>query len=229
MEDKGNSMEDLKHDGVNHDEEIKNNNPDNENMNLDNQDKKNQSELNSEVTADENLEDDESSDENGDKEEDKKSGKFFKKKEKKKDPKDVKIEELEDRLKRTLAEFDNYRKRTDKEKSQMFEIGARGIIERVLPVIDNFERGLGTLTEEEKTSGFAQGIEKIYKQLMDTLTEAGLKPIEATGKEFDPNFHNAVMHSEDSELGENIVAEEFLKGYIFKETVVRHSMVRVVN
>ena len=111
----------------------------------------------------------------------------------------------------------------------MFEIGARDIIEKVLPVIDNFERGLGTLTEEEKSGGFAQGIEKIYKQLMDTLTESGLKPIEAAGKEFNPDFHNAVMHSEDAELGENIVAEEFQKGYIFKDTVVRHSMVRVVN
>lgn len=222
MEDKDNSMEELKKDGVNHDEDIKNNiNPESEDQNLENE----QSELNNQESTDGNLEDNESSDENTDK----KSGKFFKKKEKKQDPRDLKVEELDDRLKRNLAEFDNYRKRTEKEKSQMFEIGARGIIERVLPVIDNFERGLGTLTEEEKTGGFAQGIEKIYKQLMDTLTEAGLKPIEAAGKEFDPNFHNAVMHSEDSELGENIVAEEFLKGYIFKETVVRHSMVRVVN
>lgn len=226
MEGKDNSMEDLKKDGVNQNEDMKNNiNSENENNNLENEDKNMQSELNNEEITDVNLEEDESSDED----EDKKSGRFFKKKDKKKDSKDLKIEELEDRLKRNLAEFDNYRKRTDKEKSQMFEIGSRGIIERVLPVIDNFERGLGTLTEEEKNSGFAQGIEKIYKQLMDTLTEAGLKPIEATGKEFDPNYHNAVMHSEDSEMGENIVAEEFLKGYIFKETVVRHSMVRVVN
>lgn len=226
MEDKDNSMEELKQDGVNQSEEIKNNmKSENENNNLENEDKDMQSQLDNEKITDENLEEDESSDED----EDKKSGRFFKKKDKKKDPKDLKIEELEDRLKRNLAEFDNYRKRTDKEKSQMFEMGSRNIIERVLPVIDNFERGLGTLTEEEKTSGFAQGIEKIYKQLMDTLTEAGLKPIEATGKEFDPNFHNAVMHAEDPEMGENIVAEEFLKGYIFKETVVRHSMVRVVN
>ncbi len=226
MEDKDNSMEELKQDGVNQSEEIKNNmKSENENNNLENEDKDMQSQLDNEEITDENLEEDDSSDED----EDKKSGRFFKKKDKKKDPKDLKIEELEDRLKRNLAEFDNYRKRTDKEKSQMFEMGSRNIIERVLPVIDNFERGLGTLTEEEKTSGFAQGIEKIYKQLMDTLTEAGLKPIEATGKEFDPNYHNAVMHAEDPEMGENIVAEEFLKGYIFKETVVRHSMVRVVN
>jgi len=226
VEDKDNSMEELKQDGVNQSEEIKNNmKSENENNNLENEDKDMQSQLDNEEITDENLEEDDSSDED----EDKKSGRFFKKKDKKKDPKDLKIEELEDRLKRNLAEFDNYRKRTDKEKSQMFEMGSRNIIERVLPVIDNFERGLGTLTEEEKTSGFAQGIEKIYKQLMDTLTEAGLKPIEATGKEFDPNYHNAVMHAEDPEMGENIVAEEFLKGYIFKETVVRHSMVRVVN
>ncbi|WP_330672896.1 nucleotide exchange factor GrpE [Anaerocolumna aminovalerica] len=220
MEDKDNSVEDLKKDGVNQEEEMKNNiNPDSANQTLENEDN------NEQIEPDVNLEVEEGTEEN----EDKKSGKFFKKKEKKKDPKDLKIEELEDRLKRTFAEFDNYRKRTEKEKSQMFEIGARDIIEKVLPVIDNFERGLGTLTEEEKSGGFAQGIEKIYKQLMDTLTESGLKPIEAAGKEFNPDFHNAVMHSEDPELGENIVAEEFQKGYIFKDTVVRHSMVRVVN
>lgn len=153
---------------------------------------------------------------------------FFKKKEKK-DSKDQKIDELNDRLIRTMAEFDNFRKRSEKEKSQMFEIGAKDIIEKVLPVIDNFERGLGTISEEEKESAFAQGIEKIYKQLVTTLTDAGLKPIEAVGKEFDPNFHNAVMHAEDPELGENIVAEEFQKGYTYREAVVRHSMVKVVN
>lgn len=150
-------------------------------------------------------------------------------KKEKKDKKDQKIEELNDRLMRMMAEFDNYRKRTEKEKAQMFEIGAREIIERVLPVIDNFERGLGTLTEEEKEGAFAQGIEKIYKQLLTSLTEAGLKPIEAVGKPFDPNFHNAVMHAEDPEQGENLVVEEFQKGYMYKDTVVRHSMVKVVN
>jgi len=213
VEDKDNSVEDLKKDGVNQEEEMNNNiNPDSVNQTLENEDKNEQYEPDTDV----NFGDEEGTEEN----EDKKSGK---------DPKDLKIEELEDRLKRTFAEFDNYRKRTEKEKSQMFEIGARDIIEKVLPVIDNFERGLGTLTEEEKSGGFAQGIEKIYKQLMDTLTESGLKPIEAAGKEFNPDFHNAVMHSEDAELGENIVAEEFQKGYIFKDTVVRHSMVRVVN
>ena len=130
---------------------------------------------------------------------------------------------------RTMAEFDNFRKRSDKEKTQMFEIGARDIIEKVLPVIDNFERGLGAITEEEKEGAFAQGIEKIYKQLLTSLTEAGLKPIEAVGNPFDPNYHNAVMHAEDPEQGENLVAEEFQKGYIYRDTVVRHSMVKVVN
>lgn len=164
-------------------------------------------------------------------EEDKSGKSFFKKKEKKdkKDAKDLKIEELNDRLIRTMAEFDNFRKRSEKEKAQMFEIGAKSIIEKVLPVIDNFERGLGTLTEEEKEGAFAQGIEKIYKQLVTSLEEAGLQQIEAAGQTFDPNFHNAVMHAEDSELGENIVAEVFQKGYTYKNTVVRHSMVKVVN
>lgn len=157
---------------------------------------------------------------------DKKS--FFKKKDKK-DSKDEKIEELNDRLIRSMAEFDNFRKRSEKEKAQMFEVGAKDIIEKILPVVDNFERGLGVVTEDEKSSAFVQGIEKIYKQLVDVLEAAGVKPIEAVGKEFDPNFHNAVMHTEDGELGENIVAEEFLKGYTYRDTVVRHSMVKVVN
>ncbi len=157
---------------------------------------------------------------------DKKS--FFKKKDKK-DSKDEKIEELNDRLIRSMAEFDNFRKRSEKEKAQMFEVGAKDIIEKILPVVDNFERGLGVVTEDEKSSAFVQGIEKIYKQLVDVLEAAGVKPIEAVGKEFDPNFHNAVMHTEDEELGENIVAEEFLKGYTYRDTVVRHSMVKVVN
>jgi molecular chaperone GrpE len=160
----------------------------------------------------------------------KNSKSFFKKdKKEKKDKKDTQIEELNDRLIRTMAEFDNFRKRSEKEKSQMYDIGARAIVEKVLPVVDNFERGLSVLSEEEKEGAFAQGMEKIYKQLLSTLTEAGLVQIEAVGKEFDPNFHNAVMHAEDEELGENIVAEEFLKGYTFKDTVVRHSMVKVVN
>lgn len=176
----------------------------------------------------------EEGDEEGDNDivkEDTKNGKSFFKKEKKekKDKKDLKIEELNDRLMRTMAEFDNFRKRTEKEKTQMFEIGARDIIEKILPVIDNFERGLGTISEEEKEGAFAQGIEKIYRQLVSSLEEAGLKPIEAAGKEFNPNFHNAVMHAEDPDLGENIVAEEFQRGYMYKDSVVRHSMVKVVN
>lgn len=151
---------------------------------------------------------------------------FFKKK---KDKKDEKIEELNDKLIRNMAEFDNFRKRSEKEKSQMFEIGAKNIIEKILPVVDNFERGLSALTEEDKESAFAQGIEKIYKQLMTALEEAGVKQIEAVGKEFDPNFHNAVMHTEDENFGENIISDEFQKGYMYKDTVVRHSMVKVVN
>lgn len=151
------------------------------------------------------------------------------KKEKKKDKKDQQIEELNDRLMRNMAEFDNFRKRSEKEKAQMFEIGARDIIEKVLPVIDNFERGLGTITDDEKEGAFAQGIEKIYKQFITTLEESGVKPIEAVGMEFDPNLHNAVMHTEDDEYGENVVAEEFQKGYMYRDVVVRHSMVKVVN
>ena len=153
---------------------------------------------------------------------------FFKKKEKK-DKKDEKIEELNDRLIRQMAEFDNFRKRSEKEKSQMFEIGAKSIVEKLLPVLDNFERGLASLNEEQKQEPFAQGVEKIYKQLFTSLEEAGVKPIEAVGCEFNPDFHNAVMHIEDENLGENIVAEEFQKGYMYKDSVVRHSMVKVAN
>lgn len=159
----------------------------------------------------------------------KKEGKSFFKKKEKKDKKDEKIEELNDKLIRLMAEFDNYRKRTEKEKSQMFETGAKNIVEKILPVVDNFERGLAAATEEEKATAFVQGIEKIYKQLLSSLEEAGVKPIEAVGKEFDPNIHNAVMHAEDESLGENIVAEEFQKGYMYRDSVVRCSMVKVVN
>ncbi|WP_167958519.1 nucleotide exchange factor GrpE [Anaerosporobacter faecicola] len=154
---------------------------------------------------------------------------FKKDKKEKKDKKDAQIEELKDRLMRQMAEFENYRKRTEKEKSQMFEFGAKSIIEKILPVIDNFERGLGAISEDEKESPFAQGIEKIYKQMVSSLEEAGVTAIESVGKEFDPNLHNAVMHAEDENLGENIVSDEFQKGYLYKETVVRHSMVKVVN
>ena len=148
---------------------------------------------------------------------------------KKKDSKDEKIEELTDRLKRSMAEFDNFRKRTEKEKSAMYEIGARDIIEKILPVVDNFERGLATVAEDVKDNPYADGMEKIYKQLIKTLEDLGVTPIEAVGKEFDPNFHNAVMHIEDENLGENIIAAELQKGYMYRDSVVRHSMVQVAN
>lgn len=154
--------------------------------------------------------------------------KFFGKKNKK-DKKDEKIEELNDRITRQMAEFDNFRKRTEKEKSQMYEIGAKDIIEKILPVVDNFERGIAAVPEEEKSNPFAEGMEKIYKQLMTTLEEIGVKPIEAVDQEFDPDFHNAVMHVEDEEVGENIITEEFQKGYLYRDSVVRHSMVKVAN
>ena len=143
--------------------------------------------------------------------------------------KDDKIEELTDRLMRNMAEFDNFRKRSEKEKAMMYDMGIKSMIEKVLPVVDNFERGFGTITEKEKESAFAQGIELIYRQLLTSLDEIGLKPIDAVGKEFDPNLHNAVMHGEDESLGENTVSDEFQKGYIYRDMVVRHSMVKVVN
>ena len=154
---------------------------------------------------------------------------FFCKKKEKKDNKDVQNEELTDRLKRQMAEFDNFRKRTEKEKSAMFEVGAKSVIEKMLPVVDNFERGLAAVPDDKKDDPFVEGMEKIYKQLIGTLEELEVKAIEAVGQEFDPNFHNAVMHIEDEELGDNIVAEEFQKGYTYRENVVRHSMVKVAN
>ena len=157
-----------------------------------------------------------------------KKKKFFEKKPKK-DKKDEKIEELTDKLTRQMAEFDNYRKRTEKEKSAMYEIGAKDVVEKILAVVDNFERGLQSVPEEEKDAPFMQGMDKIYKQLMTTLEEIGVKPIEAVGQEFNPDFHNAVMHVEDEGFGENIVAEEFQKGYTYRDSVVRHSMVKVAN
>ena len=161
--------------------------------------------------------------------EDAKEGKGFFKKKEKKDKRDEQIAELNDKVLRQMAEFENFRKRTEKEKAAMFEIGAKSIVEKLLPVIDNFERGLATVSEEERNGAFAQGIDKIYKQLLTELAEAGVTPIEAVGKEFNPDFHNAVMHIEDENLGENIVAEEFQKGYMYKDSVVRHSMVKVAN
>ena len=183
--------------------------------------------------AQEGCEDEaEASEDDGDTEageNDQKSGKKFFGKKNKKDKKDEKIDELTDRLTRQMAEFDNFRKRTDKEKSQMYEIGAKDIIDKILPVVDNFERGLGAVKGEEKEDPFIQGMEKVYKQLMTTLESAGVKPIEAVGQEFNPDFHNAVMHVDDENFGENIVAEEFQKGYMYRDSVVRHSMVKVAN
>ena len=147
----------------------------------------------------------------------------------KKDPKDAQIEELQDRLKRQMAEFDNFRKRTEKEKAAMYEIGAKDIIEKILPVLDNFERGLAAVPEDEKGSSFAEGIEKIYKQFVKTLEDAGVETIEAVGQQFDPNLHNAVMHVEDEKYGENEIAMELQKCYKYRGSVVRHSMVQVAN
>ena len=151
---------------------------------------------------------------------------FFKTK---KDKKDEQIEELTDKVKRQMAEFDNFRKRTEKEKSQMYDMGAKTIVEKILPVIDNFERGLAAVPEDNKEDAFVVGMDKIYRQMLTVLEEAGVTPIEAVGAEFDPNFHNAVMHVEDETLGENVVAEELQKGYMYRDTVVRHSMVKVAN
>lgn len=152
-----------------------------------------------------------------------------KKKKEKKDKKDEQIEDLTDRLKRSMAEFDNYRKRVEKEKSHMYEIGAKDVIEKILPVVDNFQRGFDCLSDEEKEAPFAAGMDKVFKQLMDMLEGIGVKPIEALDQEFDPNLHNAVMHVEDEAVGENIIVEEFQKGYCYKDSVVRHSMVKVAN
>ena len=134
-----------------------------------------------------------------------------------------------DRYQRLLAEFENARTRSAREQSHMYDAGAKDILAKLLPVVDNFERGLDILTEEEKEEPFAQGVLKIYQQLMTTLEETGVKPMNAAGKEFDPNFHNAVMHEDNEEMGENLVAEEFQKGYMYKEDVLRHAMVKVVN
>ena len=154
---------------------------------------------------------------------------FFGKKKEKKDKKDEQIAELTDKVKRQLAEFENFRNRTEKEKSHMYMVGARDVIEKLLPVVDNFERGLKSIPEDQKDGPVASGMEMIYKQLITVLTDLGVTPIEAVGQEFDPNFHNAVMHAEDEELGENTVSEEFQKGYKYKDAVLRHSMVKVVN
>ena len=151
---------------------------------------------------------------------------FFKKK---KDKKDEQIEELNDKLKRQMAEFDNFRKRTEKEKTQMYDMGAKSIIEKILPVIDNFERGLAAVPEEQREDAFDVGMDKVYRQMLTELDASGVKPIEAVGQEFDPNFHNAVMQVESEEYDSGVVAQELQKGYMYKDSVVRHSMVAVVS
>lgn len=152
-----------------------------------------------------------------------------KKKEKQKDKRDERIEELTDQVKRQMAEFENFRKRTEKEKTQMYEVGAKSIIEKILPVVDNFERGLAAVPEEQKSDAFVEGMDKIYKQMMTVFEELDVKPIEAVGKEFDPEFHNAVMQVESEEYESGIVAQELQKGYMYRDSVVRHSMVAVVQ
>ncbi len=169
----------------------------------------------------------ESLEEEGSQEDGEKKKGFFGKK--KKDKKDIRIEELTDRVQRQMAEFDNFRKRSEKEKAAMFETGAKSVIEKILPTIDNFERGLAGIPEEKKDDPFVEGMEKVYRQMLSTLEGIGVKPIEAVGKEFDPNFHNAVMHVEDEEAGENVIVEEFQKGYTYREADVRHSKVKVAN
>lgn len=149
--------------------------------------------------------------------------------EEKQDKKDIAIADLTDRLKRSMAEFDNFRKRSEKEKATMFDMGARSIAEKILPVVDNFERAMVAAPKEGDGKAFADGITMIYNQLKKTLEDLGVKPIDCVGQAFDPNFHNAVMHVEDESLGENVVAEELLKGYMYKDSVLRHSMVKVAN
>ena len=169
--------------------------------------------------------------EDGEASEEKDKKGFFsgRKKEKKEDDVKAQINELQDKVMRQMAEFENFRKRSEKEKSAMFETGAKSVIEKILPVVDNFERGLATVPEDEKDAPFVDGMNKVYRQLLTELENLGVKPIEAVGKEFDPNFHNAVMQVENDELDPGTVAQELLKGYMYRDTVVRHSMVAVVQ
>ncbi|MCR5272146.1 MAG: nucleotide exchange factor GrpE [Lachnospiraceae bacterium] len=146
-----------------------------------------------------------------------------------KDKKDEIIEDLNDRIKRQMAEFENFRKRSEKEKSQMYDMGIKTFAEKILPVVDNFERGLAQVPEENKSDSFVDGMNLVYKQILTAFDEIGIKPIETEGKEFDPNLHNAVMHVEDENFGDNMIVEEFQKGYTYHDTVVRHSMVKVAN
>ena len=177
-----------------------------------------------EVTEETGAEENASAEADAEETEDKKG--FFKKK---KDKKDEQIEELTDRVKRQMAEFENFRKRSEKEKAQMFDMGAKTIIEKILPVVDNFERGFQTVQDEDKEDAFVKGMDMVYKQLMQELNNAGVTEIEAVGKEFNPDFHNAVMQVESEEFESGIVAAEFQKGYMYKDSVVRHSMVSVAQ
>ena len=170
------------------------------------------------------------------KKEEKKEGLFKKRKkvdakalETELEKKEAEVADLKDRYQRLMAEFENARKRTAKETTKMFDMGAKDVLEKLLPVVDNFERGLAAVAEEEKDSAFVQGIDAIYKQLMTVFGEIGVAPMDAVGKEFNADFHNAVMHVEDEELGENVVAEELQKGYMYKDQVLRYSMVKVAN
>ena len=173
--------------------------------------------------------DTESNDTDAEEKADKKASKKKFKLDKKQDAMKEKIDELEDRVKRQMAEFENFRKRTEKEKAAIFETGAKSVIEKILPVVDNFERGLATIPEEEKGSAFAEGMEMIYKQLLGELEKMDVKPIPAVGEEFNPDFHNAVMQVESEEFESGVVAQELLKGYTYRDNVVRHSMVAVVS
>ena len=173
--------------------------------------------------------DTESNDTDAEEKADKKASKKKFKLDKKQDAMKEKIDELEDRVKRQMAEFENFRKRTEKEKAAMFETGAKSVIEKILPVVDNFERGLATIPEEEKGSAFAEGMEMIYKQLLGELEKMDVKPIPAVGEEFNPDFHNAVMQVESEEFESGVIAQELQKGYMYRDTVVRHSMVAVVS
>ena len=178
-----------------------------------------------EEVTEETVEDAEDTDDSA---EEKEKKKLFGRKPKK-DPRDEKIEELTDRVTRQMAEFDNFRKRTEKEKAAMYEIGAKNVIEKLLPVVDNFERGFLTVAEEDREDAFVKGMEMVYKQILTTFETIGVKPIEAVGQEFNPDLHNAVMHVDDESVGENIIVEEFQKGYTYQDSVVIYSMVKVAN
>lgn len=188
----------------------------------------NTEEVKEETVETETVEETEATEEKKEAKESKKADKKKAKADKKNEAMQAKIDELEDRVKRQMAEFENFRKRTDKEKAMMFETGAKSVIEKIVPVVDNFERGLATIPEDDENSAFANGMKMIYKQMMDELDKLGVKPIEAVGQEFDPNFHNAVMQVESEEYESGVVAQELLKGYMYHESVVRHSMVAVV-